>query len=340
MRHPLSTLLLFAAVVPAQSVVVPNANATVSATTVLNNPMRNAGAARTYMMGINASELAAIPPGSLITGISMRAGHTGSNPAVWPANNAVTFNDYEVTVGNVIPTATWTNSFMGNFTGTPVMARDGFMLVPQGIYQNVVAAPTANPWGEFYWDFQVPFLYTGGDLGVLMTHPGSNDPTSIFFEQVPSNTAVHGQAITQSSTFQATTASTMNYAFCVIRVHYGYGSPAGCPGTGGMTPMLVQNGNVTGGGQILLSTANAPANALGLYVFGYGRLTLPLPNGCNLLTSPLGTSLALLDGNGRHLQAINVPPTVTGTFNAQILVLDAGNPGGFTASNAVEPAAF
>lgn len=330
---------VLASAIAAQSVVVPNTSAATSVTTVLNNPLRNAGNPRTYMMGINAAQLAAIPPGSLITGVSMRAGLTTTNPAIWPSTD-VTFNDYEVRIGDVLPTASWTSTFLNNFVGTPTLARDGVMVVQAGAFPNVnPSVPVPNEWGTFYWDFQVPFLYLGGDLGIQFTHPGSNDPTSIFFEQVPSNTAVHGQAITYAG-FQAPTASTMNYAFCVVRIHYGYGPVSGCPGTGGMTPTLVQSGDVTGGGTIHLAVANAPANSIALYVWGVGAASIPLPTGCTLLTAPITTTLALLDANGRFDQQLNVPPGIVASINVQVAVLDSGNPAGFTLSNGVTPSAF
>lgn len=325
-----------AAGLTAQSVVVPNASATAAGTLVLNNPLRNSGNPRTYMMGINASQLTGIPIGSLINGISMRAGLTATNAAVWPAND-VTFNDYEIRIGDAIPPASWTSAFLSNFVGTPTLARDGVMVVQAGAFTNGnPTAPTPNAWGTFFWDFQTPFVYTGGDLGIQLTHPGSNDPTSIFFEQVVSNSAVHGQAITYAA-FQAATASSVNYAFCVVRIHYGYGPAGGCPGTGGLSPNLVQSENTTGGGTIHLQIANAPANAPAVYIFGLGRATIPLQNGCDLLMSPVATAFVPLDLNGRHDMLLNVPPGVVAMFNAQALVLDAGNAAGFTLSNGVEP---
>lgn len=333
-----SCVLVLSLTASAQSVVVPNTSATTSSSLVLNNPLRNSGNARTYMMGINASELTGIPIGSLITGISMRAGHTTSNPASWPAAD-VTFSDYEVTIGNCIPPANWTATFASNFSGTPVMARDGMMIVQANAFTNTNAMPAANEWGTFYWDFQVPFVYGGGDVGILMTHPGSNDPTSIFFEQVASNTALHGQAITQSSVFQAPTATTMNYAFCVVRLHYGYGNPGGCTGSNGMAPMLVQSGDVTGGGTIHLATTNALPNGVAVYAWGLGRINAPLGGGCSLLLSPVATSLVLLDQNGRGDFVLNIPAGVRGMINTQVFVLDAGAALGFTTTNGVEPAA-
>ncbi|MCA8950678.1 MAG: hypothetical protein KDE27_14345 [Planctomycetes bacterium] len=334
----LSLVAALAAGLAAQSIVVPNANATASSTGVLNNPLRNSGNPRTYMMGINAAELAGIPVGALINGISMRAGHTNSNVAVWPAND-VTFSDYEIRIGDVLPLASWTTTFLSNFVGTPTLARDGAMVVQTGAFTNNVAYPGANEWGTFYWDFQTPLVYTGGDLGVQFTHPGSNDPTSIFFEQVPSDVNTHGIAMTGIA-FQAPTATSTSYVFCVIRIHYGYGPVTGCPGTGGLSPNLVQSENTVGGGTIHLQAANAPAGAPALYVWGLGRQTITLQNGCDLLTNPVASTFTLLDQNGRADLQLQVPPAVTAMFNVQMFVIDAGAPGGFTLSNGVEPQAF
>jgi hypothetical protein len=65
-----------------------------------------------------------------------------------------------------------------------------------------------------------------------------------------------------------------------------------------------------------------------------------MANGCTLLTVPIATTLALLDANGRCDLQLNVPPGIIASFNVQVAVLDAGNPGGFTLSNGVTPSAF
>lgn len=323
----------------AQSVVVPNASATTAGSLVLNNPLRNSGNPRTYMLGINATELVGIAPGSLIVGISMRAGLTTTNPAVWPTTD-VLFPDYEVLIGDVLPPANWSSTFLSNFTGTPLLARDGAMTVQAGAFTNSnPGVPNPNAWGTFFWDFQTPFVYTGGDLGIHLTHPGSTASTGLFFEQVQSNSGVHGQAISTTG-FQAPTATSTNYAFCVTRIHYGYGPSGGCPGTGGMSPVLVQTENTNGGGTMNLAIGNAPANGVAVYIWGLGRSVIPMANGCTLLTAPVATTLALLDHNGRCDLPFVVPPGIVAQFNVQAAVLDSGNPAGFTLSNGVEPQAF
>ncbi len=325
----LSVVLLATSSLLAQSVVVPNANATANGTSGLNTVVRNSGAPRTYMLGINAVQLAAMPVGDSIVGVSFRQWSGGTS--TWPASN-VGWNDYEISIGASIPPAQYTATFATNFLVPPTLARDGAMLLPAATYTHG-AAP--NAWGEFYFNLQTPVPYTGGDLGILMTHPGSNDTTNCFLGVVNSDAAAHGVAFSATS-FQATTG--VAATFYVTRVHYGYGS--GCPGTGGFSPVLVQNGDVPGavGGSIRLAVTNVPANAPALMVVGFGRASIPISPTCNLLVNPLVTNFFLCDPNGIGVQTIAVPPMTAFGFNAQALVLDAGAAGGFTMSNGVSPA--
>lgn len=341
MRHALTALAVASALSTAiaQSVVVPAANEFVRGTSQLNTIIRNAANPRTFMQGINATELANIPLGSLINGVSLRFQVFASNAASWPPAD-IQWSDYQIFVGPANPTSAWVADFMANFASPPVQARSGPMVLPAGVFTNTnPASPLPNAWAEFYFDFQVPYLYLGGDLALLFSHPGSNDPaTALYPEVVVSNAAAYGVGRTQS-VYPVGTASAGS-TFYVMRVHYGYGF--GCAGTGGMVPNLVQSGNTQGGlgGRIFLTTANIAPNAVGLFVFGFGQTQIPLPNACTLWTSPVSTDLFVASAIGRGQIVFNVPPGLVGGFNAQALVLDAGGPGGFTTSNAVEPRAF
>ncbi|MBK8979026.1 MAG: hypothetical protein IPM29_24280 [Planctomycetes bacterium] len=328
-----AAVLAAAASLAAQSVVVPNANATTRGTTQLNTIIRNAANPRTYMLGINASELAGIPVGAMINGVSLRFQAFGSNAATWPAQD-ILWTDYEIYAGPCIPTATFTGSFLANFVSQPLMVRDGPMVLPANSFTNTSPpSPTPNDWSEFYFDFQVPFAYQGGDLGLLFSHPGSTDPaTAQYPETVPSSSGTHGVAFTQS-TFPVGTGG-VSTAFYVHRLHYGYGT--GCPGTGGLTPVLVQNQNLVGGGTALFTLSNCPANAPAAFVFGVGQANIPLFNGCTLLTLPAVSAGTLLDANGRGRIPLVLLPSTIGVMSVQGAVIDAGGPAGFTTSNGVE----
>lgn len=323
----------------AQSTVVPNANATTRGTSQLNSIIRNAANPRTYMLGVNASELAGIPLGSFINGFSLRFMVFGTNPASWPPAD-ITWSSYDIFVGAAIPVATFTGNFMANFASPPVQVRSGPMVLPANTYTNTnPPAPGVNAWGEFYFDFQVPYQYLGGDLGLLFSHPGSNDPaTAMYPETVASSLTTYGGAFTQSTYPVGSSGAATTYY--VHRIHYGIGT--GCPGTGGLTPNLVQNQNTTGGlgGPIRLTVSNAPATTVGLIVFGLQVVPIPLPNNCTLMTAPITNTVLLTNATGSSSFTLNVPAGVLGSMTAQVIVIDGGASGGFTVTNAVRPAAF
>ena len=334
MRHLIlvGAAALAAAPLSAQSTVVPNVRETTRGGAGLNTLTRDTGNPRTYQIGLPASELTAIPNGAVITGLSFRASLSISNAAQWPPQ-ATTWGDYEISIGAAIPLGTWTGTFGTNFSGTPFMVRDGAMTMPANVYANnsALPAPQANPFGNFFFDFQKPFTYTGGDLAVLFTHPGSNITGALFFDGQASS-ATTGVAFS-AAVFQAPSGGA-TASFIIPRVHFGYG--AGCAGTGGETPVLNVSNNTSGGagGSIAFGINNGLASSGAVYIFGAGRVSLPLPGGCTLLTNPIVTVPVALDANGQHILPVTVPGGVIGTVDAQAFVLDPNAPGGLvTATN-------
>jgi hypothetical protein len=315
----------------AQSVVVPNANANARGTTNLNTLVRDVGQARTFMMGIPASDLMGIPIGALINGVSLRA-YAGA-AATWPTVDT-TWATYEVTLGYAIPLASWTGTFATNWMNTPIppmLVRTGSMVIEPGTFPAVanLPAPQPNAWGDFFWDFQKTYPYLGGDLAILFTHTGS-DQASVTFLDANNSAPATGVGFYQTS-FQA--PSGMMQPCNIMRIHYGYGG--GCAGTGGMVPMLVQTNDVTGGGNVSFGIGNAPAGGVALYVVGGRSQSVPLSNGCTLLTSPTIIIPAVLSAKGRNLFATSFPPGLSLTAYVQVFVVDAGAPGGFSATNGV-----
>ena len=81
----LCTFSLIGADVLSQSVVIPNALTNTAGGGGTNTLLRDQGQPRTYMLGIPASELMAIPLGSIINGLSFRSTPIGAvNPVTWP----------------------------------------------------------------------------------------------------------------------------------------------------------------------------------------------------------------------------------------------------------------
>lgn len=331
-----AAITAIAASLSAQSVVVPNANATTRGTSQLNSIIRNAGNPRTYQYGINAAELAGIPVGSTITGISLRFSALATNTISWPPAD-ITWSSYDIWVGPATALATWVADPMQNFSSPPQQVRSGPMTLDANVYSNQnLPAPAANPWGEFFFSFQNQFLYLGGDLAMLFSHPGSNDPNvALYPETVASSAATHG--VGRSQTIYPVGTATTATTFYVMRVHYGFG--LGCPGTTSV-PNLVQNADTTGGagGTILLQSGNTAAAAPVIFVLGFSTTNAPLPGGCSLLVTPDATSFALADSKGRANLTINVPPGITGAFFGQCVVLDPAA-GSLATTNGVSPTA-
>src|SRR5437868_15045655 len=104
MNKPAALLVLVLATrLAAQSVIAPASSASVRGPSGLNTLVRDSGQPRTYMLGINASELAAIPLGSQINGVSFRSYVGTGSPASWPTAD-VTWTNYDISVGPAIPT--------------------------------------------------------------------------------------------------------------------------------------------------------------------------------------------------------------------------------------------
>lgn len=316
-----------------QAIVIPNANENARGTTQLNTLVRNSGNARTYMLGIPASELGAVPPGSVITGVSFRSQVFTSNPALWPTAD-IGFTNYEVSIGLALPLASWTGTFAANFLVPPLLVRTGPMTITPGLFthNSALPAPLPNSFGEFYWDFHKAYLYTGGDLALLFSHPGSNSSTFVYLDCVNSSAAT-GVGYTASS-FQA--ASGSSTTFCIPRLHIGYG--AGCPGTGGRAPVLVKSNDITGGGSAYIAVGGGLSGSAAVYLVGLGRMSIPLPGGCTLLLTPapLMPLAAGLDIHGRHSLKAALPAGVAGSIFLQAFVADPVSALGLSATNGVQ----
>jgi hypothetical protein len=275
----------------------------------------------------------------VITGVSLRFSTLATNPASWPPA-PITWTNYDIWVGPANPTSGWVGDVFANFAATPVQVRTGPLTLEAGMFANLnPPAPTPNPWAEFYFDFKTPYTWLGGDLAFLFSHPGSLDPAlAMYPETVASSAATYGVGRSQSI-YPPGTASAAT-TFYVMRIHYGYAQ--GCPGASGTPPVLVQNGNTSGGlgGLIQFQVGNAPPTTQVIFVAGSVPIYLPLGNGCDLHVNPELFFQATANSLGRAVITFQIPPGVTGTAFVQAGVLDFLLPGGFAATNAVSPAAL
>jgi hypothetical protein len=311
----------------AQSIVVPAARATTPGTGGLNTITRGATFPRTYMWGINASELTAIPVGAPIVGFSVRTNISVSNVAMWPPSTT-TWTDYTIQVGPAIPVATFTGAFPSNFSSTPTTVRTGPMTLEANTFASPNVAGTPNPFCDFYFDFQRPHIYTGGDLGIYLTHPGSSQATHVFIDNIAVSAAAHGVAF--SAAAHNAVSGGASAAFCIPRIYYGYGNT--CPRPGGLGPVLVQTNDVlTGaaaGGPVTFAIGNGVPGAAHAYNIGLAPTSIPVL-GCTVLTLPITSASGTLDANGRRRLNLVVPPGATGVVNLQAVTLDPMAANGF-----------
>ncbi|MCB9881280.1 MAG: exo-alpha-sialidase [Planctomycetes bacterium] len=110
----------------------------------------------------------------------------------------------------------------------------------------------------------------------------------------------------------------------------------GCLSSNGLVPTLTSSaGCATPGGTLVLSLADAPANAVGTFLFGWQRIGIPFGS-CTLLVDPLWFTAGVLacSAQGDASFALPIPnlPGLTFPFTAQALVLDPQLALGFAAS--------
>jgi hypothetical protein len=130
---------------------------------IQNNPW-------TFQLIINQSQLSGLV-GTQITGIAYRhsAVMGGGYPLV-----TTTWSNYVVRLGESVAPSAATTTFSNNFTAGSTEVRSGAFTVGPNAWPNN-GAPGPNPWGPTI-EFDTPFLYTGGHLAMLITHPGSDNP--------------------------------------------------------------------------------------------------------------------------------------------------------------------
>jgi hypothetical protein len=114
----------------------------------------------------------------------------------------------------------------------------------------------------------------------------------------------------------------------------------GCPGSGGVVPTLDASGCAAVGDSLVVNVRNGVPFAPGVLILGTSRASIPIGFGCSAVVAPLpltGLALAGLSANGDLAFGGTLAPHVAGTMTTmQVLLLDAGAPGGFSASNGLE----
>ncbi len=117
---------------------------------------------------------------------------------------------------------------------------------------------------------------------------------------------------------------------------------AGCPGSGGITPVLALQGCLFPGGAVELVLAGGLGGAPALVLIGLDTGATPIGGGCTLLVDGiLGAQVLLvLDGSGPGDGSVSLPTTLPPglpaiAFALQALVGDAASPTGYSTTPGV-----
>ncbi|MBY0111480.1 MAG: hypothetical protein K2Y21_01560 [Phycisphaerales bacterium] len=166
----------------ADEIVTPNALAGLDGSGGLSTPLTTAP--RTIQWVIARSQLAAIPVGSVISGMAYRV---DAGSAAWPTT-AATFNQYDVSIGSALyPPASASLTFAANAGPDTVLARSGPITFLPGLIPGGSTPPFPNSFG-IYISFNNRYVYTGGDLCITLRHSGG-PATACFTDAITTSDA-------------------------------------------------------------------------------------------------------------------------------------------------------
>lgn len=164
MRFAFTTLLL-TSVLFAQSrtEVIPSSEGLLNR--IQSSPVFITTAPVTAQCHFSADGLRNLRPGDLITGFDFRGATAGAAaPAAF-----ISILDFQVTIGTASGPVNRMGNVFGNNFATRQLVRSGPLGIPAG---SLPPAGSADPWGAFI-EFDVPYVYTGGDLVMQVSHTGS-----------------------------------------------------------------------------------------------------------------------------------------------------------------------
>ena len=253
---------------PQPTVVTPNNYTLIGGNAGLNTLVRSTNAPRTYQMQFTAAALGGLPVGARITELRFRL-YTNAT-AAFPTNT-VTWSDYEITLANAANyISSMSPTFSANMT-SPVLVKHG----PLSIGPNTFGtSPLPNPFGSFVI-FDTPYVYPGGDLVMLFTHPGSDSVNAAFLDAVPTTSSDYGTACRaiSATTFGAATGAAASATIVQIVFTPTISETISLAGTNAIISGM---GGLSGEKYILLTSTN---------------LALPMSQWTPLMTN-------LLDGSG------------------------------------------
>lgn len=276
-----SALLIAALAIPASAdeLIVPNNAPTTAGTGGYSTLLHSMP--RSYQLVVGPEELTALPPGSLITGITWRR-PTWQSFADWPGTGftcAWTNYDIYLSSSENVPGAlstTYTDNLGADFT----LCRGGPISMSGPFFPGGALSPQVNAFGTLI-PFSNAYLYQGGELLLTVRHDGNNCGGNGSLETVPSpfTQALGVSSYTQSDNWY-------NQGLIVMKLEFtppaGLGTPTCSPAANNSTgspAILTAGGLITAQPYTLfLNTTNLPPNQFGYYVAGPTQAFIPTPN--------------------------------------------------------------
>jgi uncharacterized protein (TIGR03437 family) len=164
MRSTLFTLLLSAALAAQnRTEVIPGSEGLLNR--VSASPFFITTAPVTAQTHFSADGLRNLRPGDLITGFAFR----GATPGAATPAAFISFANFEVTLGTAPAAINVMGRVYANNFATRQIVRSGPFGIAAGSFP---PAGAADPWGAFV-EFDAPYVYSGGDLVIQISHTGS-----------------------------------------------------------------------------------------------------------------------------------------------------------------------
>ncbi len=196
------------------AVVLPNSAASSEGSSSLVTALQTGP--RTLQLQVAASQLTDIAVGNYLTSLSFRQNGGGSDAP----SSSYAYSQYKITLGAAANTIEGMSMTFADNMLSPVTVYDAALTATASSYPG---GSTPNPWGPEI-SFQVPFVYQGGDLVVLLSHPASSSGTGVLLDAV-GDASTEFRSIRNGTTFDATTATISDNVFTVVRMGFSAAIP-------------------------------------------------------------------------------------------------------------------
>lgn len=170
--------------------------------------------ARTNQYQMTNAAMGGLPIGVSITGVQFRLdGTQAAGPSA-----AITWSDYEITLAKATNSIGGMSATLASNMNSPVLVKDGAFTLTAGSLPGT-GSPRAFG-GTIVFD--TPYLYSGGDLVMLLTHTNGTGGATPTVDGIQTDALGTGgiRALSTAIAFQATTADNTAFRIPVMQFTY------------------------------------------------------------------------------------------------------------------------